>query len=289
MANIFSRRQKPKPDAFIYHVPQQTRQRIYHGLRGCCERHPSFSFGRLLDEMEQGLLEEYGELEGAFRTAYSLGLHEVEEHFLKCQNDRVFDFLELLFQCEHYPAGNRGVEIVNRILQEDGVGFELSGYVLPPLGGASEELYLQYGVVMDRDQIQFPQVIKKTSQYAHQEIVRPCLDLLSDPRFKTANAEMLKAHKEYRSGNYADAITDCGSVFETVMKTICEENCWAYDKDKATCKTLVDICKDNGLFPGFYAPFFIDSGSIRNKCERRAKKPAPWRFKKPAPEVVRVC
>ena len=28
---------------------------------------------------------------------------------------------------------------------------------------------------------------------------------------------------------------------------------------------------------------------LRFRCERRTKKPAPGRFKKPAPEVVRVC
>lgn len=118
--------------------------------------------------------------------------------------------------------------------------------------------------------------MKKNKQFSHETTIRPCLEFLADPRFHTANAEMLKAHDDYRKGDYADAITSCGSAFESVLKTICDHHSWAYDPDKDTCSKLVGICRDNGLFPPFYAPIFEATGTIRNKLgDAHGRGPTP--------------
>jgi hypothetical protein len=205
------------------------------------------------------------------------------QHWISCPTDWALDFLELLFRCPGYWNRQGAVELINQILQEEGIGYELTPYKItlpdPPPVPPGERPVSRPRFIDPADipsSVQYPQVIEKASEYMHEETIRPCLDLLTNPKFKSANEELLKAHKEYREGNYADAITDCGSAFESVMKTICEVKDWPYDKETATCRELVEICKDEGLFPGFYAPFFIDAGTIRNKLgDAHGKGPMP--------------
>lgn len=99
----------------------------------------------------------------------------------------------------------------------------------------------------------------------HEQVVRPCLEALSRPGFDTANAEMMKAHEAYRRGEFADAITDAGAAFESVLKTICQRRGWSFDPDRDTCSKLVSICRENGLFHPFYVPLLDATGTIRNK------------------------
>jgi Domain of unknown function (DUF7014)/Abortive infection C-terminus len=110
-----------------------------------------------------------------------------------------------------------------------------------------------------------PQALKKSDEYGHQAIVRPRLDALAGPAFKTANDEMLKAHATYRNGDYPAAITYCGSAFESVLKTICDLKAVAYDPNKDTCGRLVEKGQAGGLFPSFYTEIFKAAGTLRNQ------------------------
>ena len=109
----------------------------------------------------------------------------------------------------------------------------------------------------------YPQAIRKSDEFGHQAIVRPCLDALSDPAYATAHTEMLAAHDSYRQGNYAAAMTSCGSAFESVLKTICDRKSIAYDS-KDACGTLVQKCQAGGLFPSYYTEPFKAVGTVRN-------------------------
>jgi len=234
----------------------------------------------ILRELGDQLMAAYG---GIHRSAYEAARDSddpIVEHFLSCNDLMALDWIEFVFQCFHYSSGDRWRQTVNEIFKQEHVGYELTPFVQTtvkgdkPLTGAA--LYTGASGYGDRIEYQYPQIIKKDDQYMHAEVIEPCVRLLSDPKFTTANEEMLKAHKEYREGNYADAITDCGSAFETVMKTICESKGWPYDKGKATCKDLIDVCREKGLFPGFYAPFFVDAGTIRNKLgDAHGRGPKP--------------
>ena len=80
----------------------------------------------------------------------------------------------------------------------------------------------------------------------------------------------------YRRGEYTDAITDAGAAFESVMKTICHLKAWTFDRDRDACAKLVGICKDQGLFPPFYAPILEATGTIRNKMsDAHGRGPEP--------------
>jgi AbiJ N-terminal domain 4 len=91
-------------------------------------------------------------------------------------------------------------------------------------------------------------MIRIDSQFVHEEIVKPALVLLSDPRYAGAEEEFLNAHKHYREGNYKECLTDCLKAFESTMKTIYEIRKWSYKKTD-TAKPLIDICFKKGLIP----------------------------------------
>jgi hypothetical protein len=113
-------------------------------------------------------------------------------------------------------------------------------------------------------------------EYIEETAIRPALQALTDPRFATANEEMKKAFEHQRKGDSnEDAITACGRAFESVLKTICEIKNWNYVADKDACAALIKACQDHNLFPGFYAPIFQATGTIRNKLGAHGKGPTP--------------
>ena len=115
------------------------------------------------------------------------------------------------------------------------------------------------------------QIVKVDSQYIHSEVVKPALMFLSDPIYKRANEEFLKAHEHYREGNYKDCINNCLNAFESCLKVICQKRGWNYrQKDSASC--LISIIFDNELIPPLMQSHFsglrsaLESGvpTVRN-------------------------
>jgi hypothetical protein len=98
-------------------------------------------------------------------------------------------------------------------------------------------------------------VIRVDSELVHTEVVKPALALLQRAEYKGAQAEFLKAHEDYRHGNTKDALSACLKAFESTMKSICDKRGWRYDA-RATSKTLIEICFNNGLVPAFWAQHF---------------------------------
>ena len=98
------------------------------------------------------------------------------------------------------------------------------------------------------------QIVRIDNQIIYREALQPALKLLSDPRFAGANQEMLAAYDSRRNGNNADALTNANKAFESVIKSICEEKGYTYDKDKDAAKKLIDILKTEGFFPAYMNP-----------------------------------
>jgi len=100
-------------------------------------------------------------------------------------------------------------------------------------------------------------IIRIDSEYTHSEIVRPALQLLSEPEFKPAQDEFLKGHEDYRRGRYEDAINEALKAFESTMKIICEKRGWKVVSKKrkkrtvsdATASELIQTCFDHHLIP----------------------------------------
>lgn len=256
----FTERHAQPMDRYTYDLAQNTRDKMLHIL---AQRNGSVTGGAIflamLDEVQRELLKGVG---SQCLAAGSSAGHPMINYFLTCSTDHALSFIELCLHTAQFTIGrvpNDVVEDLNRTLEADGVGFELTQFrqVWRPTGPDMKP--------MPQGKMEFPRFIKKGDRTAHELAVKPALEVLSEPRFATANQELLKAFDEVRKGDYADAITDCGSAFESVLKTICQEKGWTIDPDKDTCKALVETCRKKNLFEPFYVEIFVGVGRVRNK------------------------
>jgi hypothetical protein len=115
-------------------------------------------------------------------------------------------------------------------------------------------------------------VIRIDSQFAHAEIVKPALSLLSRREYEGGQAEFLAAHEHFRHGRNKEALSECLKAFESVMKVICDRRGWRYES-KVTSSGLLKILFDKQLLPDYLTQHFtalrstLESGvpTIRNK------------------------
>jgi HEPN domain-containing protein len=109
------------------------------------------------------------------------------------------------------------------------------------------------------------QVIRKDTQFTHEEMVKPALRLLSSEEFDHAEKQFRDAHREFQQGNYADAITDASSSVESVLKVV-------LGVDEGTAKVLLKKAAEEGYFPSYLADsvgqwvnLFLELATVRNK------------------------
>jgi hypothetical protein len=288
MAKLFSQRNRQPELELRYEFFDHERERILYVLAQIGKSEFEFA----LNEVAAMLRRAYGRLVEPTMSFYSSGKtsDEAISHFRNCSQEGVLDFIEAFFQTEeivdlHSQATDRLVREINELFLECGLGFELTPFMIHtveidrPPGPVGID---QIGVFRRTERspvatnFDYPQIILKSSQFEHEQIVKPALELLRDRRFQVANNEMLSAHEDYRNGKYDGAITKCGSAFESVLKTVCDLKGWTFDPNKDTTSILIRICKDNSLFPGFYAPIFEAAGTIRNKLsDGHGRGPSP--------------
>ena len=114
-------------------------------------------------------------------------------------------------------------------------------------------------------------IMRIDSEYTHFEMVRPALQLLSEPEFKPAQDEFLKGHEDYRHRRYEDAINEALKAFESTMKIICEKRGWkvvSKKSKKPTASELIETCFEHELIPAVLERHFTSLASgllaIRN-------------------------
>lgn len=126
------------------------------------------------------------------------------------------------------------------------------------------------------------ELIRKDSEYLHEETVKPALSLLNDSNFSGPQDEFLRAHAHLRAGEYQDAIVDANNAFESTMKAICNLRRWTYD-EKATAKDLNNIMFDKALIPVYLTSHFdhlrlvLEAGlpTVRNKTSTHGQGSVP--------------
>lgn len=91
-------------------------------------------------------------------------------------------------------------------------------------------------------------LIRKDTQFIHNEVVKPTITLLNDVGFSGPMEEFLGAFKFYRQDDKKQAIAEASKAFESTMKAICSKKHWAYDPH-ATAVPLIKVLIDNGLIP----------------------------------------
>lgn len=267
----YAERHAPPKDRYTYDLELATRSKMLHILG---QRNTSLMSGSIflstMGEVQMELLKKHGSL---CRVKGRSAGHPAIDHFLACSTDDALSFIELCFRTAQFMIGgdaNDLIEVLNRTLEADGVGFELTPF---------RQIWRQSAPgmkPMPQGKREFPRFVKKGERTTHQLAVQPALMLLADPRFATANAELQDAFRDVREGRYADAITSCGAAFESVLKTICTEKGWTYDAEKDTLAPLVEACRSHGLFEPFYVELFKTIGMIRNKMgDAHGKGPSP--------------
>jgi hypothetical protein len=197
-----------------------------------------------LNFMQRELLERAGGLSGP----YVPNKDRVTVHFFNCSHEEAIDFIEIWLENPWNSGGDEAVFAINTILDEEGIGFGFTHWRETPEGGAAP-----------------PHPIHKGELRMHAEVVKPCLAALTDPRFKTADDELRQAFEAMRQRKYPDAITHCGSAFESVLKTICDARGWPLKPDRDTLGRLLSTCCDNScLFRDFYLEALKGAAEIRN-------------------------
>jgi hypothetical protein len=262
----FSIRNRPQPDSLTYEIKPNVRARVIRTLEQWF-RQAGTSFPGALHHAENKCLAQYGAMREPARPYCGwLPMEEqlIVEHFVACPVEEALDFVEWIFQAsDTLPFGHTGVEAINEIFREEGVGYELTKYVSEfkalPGGGGHERISA------------FPQIVKKSNDLLHQSTVLPALKILAHPAFAVANAEMLQAHKLFREGKFTESITACGQTLESVLKIICNKKKWPYQPNYDPLGRLVKVTSDKQLFFDFYEGVLTSCGTIRNRIGAHGK------------------
>lgn len=259
---LFSRRNEVPEDVYSYEIPERVRNRLLLTLKTCADQSGHCSMDSILEESEELLHRAYGELRTRPHWVNQGPRQRIIDHLFECDDEEIMDFFQVCFQCRGYAGGQRTVNELNKVLEEENIGYEISDFQQEKLSGGSFRTIP-------------PTILKKDEKTLHHEVVHPCLHVLSDDRFRNARQELLKAFDEYRNVDYPDSITDAGSAFETVLKTICTHKKWRYSPTD-TCSALLEVCRAKGLFHPFYRTVLEGTATIRNKIgDAHGKGPKP--------------
>jgi hypothetical protein len=253
-------RHRPQPETLSYEISAQARNRILCGLKIVSDEAHYNSFETVLEYIRGRCHLQYGGICWQ-PTPFAVSppsSQQMVHHFQTCSVGWALDFIEWFFESNNYLLDDLGVQGVNKIFREEGIGYELSPFAYIE-GGNGKEITA------------YPQITTKTNDVLHQQTVVPALKVLTDLRFIVANGEMLEALKLYREGKFSKAISACGETLESVFKIICAEKKWQYKPDADTLGVLVKTTKQQQLFFDFYETLFIATGTIRNRVGAHGK------------------
>jgi hypothetical protein len=264
MSFLFTKQNQKLPDIYRYDFQPRVRQRLLLTFRHYAKRAFSDESRYLLDEVASLLQREYGHLDDSqVDTVSYTERPALLTHLQHCNDGKVVDFILAGFRASSYYGKQEGVNEINRIMREEGIGYEFTEYIERP------------GRDFDKPYKTFPKVIKKDNEITHREIVRPCLAVLEHSDFRAANEHFTKAFDHYRQADYRACIFECESAYETVIKTICQKKRWDYRPDRDTLRPLLEACKNGELAYEFYFDLGVlqSPGHIRNRLGGHGQEP----------------
>jgi hypothetical protein len=245
---LFSKRNRPAPEEYRYDIPRDARLRIMHALnRIAGDMANSLYFDRLLNEIGQKLLIEYGGLCAPGYDAARVSDDPVIQHFMSCDDDMALDFIETLFHTMGWGGGQQTVEAINTVFRDEAIGYELTEFSMKLGKRKGPRAKGEIGEPLD---VRYPQILTKDSEFLHSEVVQPALQVLVGDEYAGANEEFMKAHEHYRHQRYQECLNECLKAFESTMKIICHEKGWAFQQTDTASK-LIKVCLDKGLIPTF--------------------------------------
>lgn len=272
--NVFSKRKK-EIEPFVRNAPTALRNKILLFCRDVFSNSLS-SFGRgdytgeFWNEIHQMLLYRHGKFQLSDGTPQSRA-EDAMNFLLTCKDEEFFDFIEYIFRvkCLFHISIEENVIVaeINELFASENIGYELTEIVKEEVVEAVNDYPFSGREQRIIKTVAYPQVIKKDDQFIHTETIMPALNLLSEPKYKTANREYLEALEDYRKGDYGDCLTKCGSTFESVMKIICESKKWRYEQTDTASKLLTIIIKESEIETFFNDPLIIIA-TLRNRLSK---------------------
>jgi len=264
--DVFSRRNK-KPDHYGYGITSAMRNKILlfcqDAFSGKLREYDTDCLEEFWSEIHSTLLYRHGRTQ-LYEKPTSSRDEDTIAFLLTCKDEEFLDFVEYVFkvQCVWRFDSDAIVDGLNKIFVSENVGYELTH----PIREETTEPgnYMIHGPVKVTRTIAYPQVIRKDNEVIHGEVVKPALQLIADPKFKTANQEYLDALEDYRKADYGDCLTKCCSAFESVMKIICDKKGWAYTQND-TAGTLVATMIKNLKIDPFFESTLMIIATLRNK------------------------
>ena len=275
---IFSKRSKKTPDIFIYdELPIEFRTQVVHILNDVIGGY--FYNPNSYDQWEkavkafwdfvfQVLIKEYGVFKLVEDAEYDDNSYEQCISFLLTTDniERALDVIEIAFKLldrgyRNYFDSSHSESLMNNKIDD-----------------AIEELnsrFLEHGIGYSYEN---GIIIKKDSQFIHEQITRNALFLLNYKEFDGAQEEFLNSHKFFRTGEKEQALAEALKSFESTMKIICDLQSWKYPEN-ATAIPLLNILIDNELIPKSLTSHFsglrstLESGlpTIANKQARHGQ------------------
>ena len=279
---LYSKRQKrlrgELPDVFTYDVfPQKFKIQVINIVEDaigyeCCNNISRTTEWKNISRKSASVYKTINGLLSRECEEYSL-----EHHYIRFNRENKSSHrsvLEFLHQCNQQESVVDTIELcfqmINSNCRQRGYKQEAKPKISPD--EAIAELNIRFKENGLGYQFENNQIIRVDSTYLHAEAVKPTLQLLSDPAYKGANEEFLKAHEHYRHQRYQECLNECLKALESTMKIICDRNSWTYNKND-TAKRLIKVCFDNELVPSYLQTQFnslrslIESGvpTVRNK------------------------
>lgn len=206
---------------------------------------------------------------GSHNISGQNGVSEAEDlrRFLdECNSEEFFDFIELTFKQDSsrrvMHSINEVVDAINEIFRFGNEPYQLTHLVElrsddqgnPAVQGFRGTVYIAA----------YPKVIRVDEEITHVEAIEPALSVLGAPYFKAANGELRQAMEDYRKGDYADCLRNCGNALESVMKVLCNRNRWPYKETDTADPLLKSIIAHSSLDKFFEQPFMLIA-TMRNR------------------------
>lgn len=242
LTDLFSNRNAPQPsDVWEYDsIPAKLRVQVFNLVKGAL-----------------GTTDQYApdsDAIGIYRFISKTVANEHGRHSLSHSRNHRDDVLECITSERELPVWLDCVELSFRCIE--GIRGQLTdhgrqmAHISIPAEQAVEELNERFRRAGFGYRFEDGQIYRIDNELTHQEITRPALQLLADPRFKGADEEFRAAHDHYKAGEYKDCAVDALNALESTMKTICDLKQWTYLQG-ARSTDLLKILRREKLFPEF--------------------------------------
>jgi len=272
--DVLSRRNR-KASRYIYCVPETLRNKVLLlskklSINELVEYNTGSYTLEFWDEIHEALLFLHGRTHLINNERDLSSGEDTIAFLLLCKDEEFLDFIELVFKAKYLfhlvSDENILVSKFNELFISENVGYELTNIVKQEV--FKENLgFPLHGSGYVTQVISYPKIIKKDDELIHSEVLKPVLNLLSDPRYKTANVEFLDALEDYRKGDYGDCLTKSCSAFESVMKIICNNKGWKY-KQTDSAGDLIKIMMDKLKIESYFESLFMIIATLRNRLSK---------------------